>query len=332
MDLLVEAAQAEGQLNVIALPHDWMNYGEVLDTFSRKYGIQIIELTPNAGSQDELKAIRNSGSLGEDKAPDVVDVGLSFAVQAKTEKLLQPYKVSSWDTMPDAIKDADGYWYGGYYGVMAFEVNPQYATAVPADWADLLAPGQKVALGGLPPNSYQGMMAVYAASLASGGSLTDIIPGLRFFQKVNNAGNLVDITATGQTVASGETPIALRWDYLALADRYAQANERDILVIIPASGVLAGLYAQAISRRAPHPNAAKLWMEFLFSDEGQILWMKGFGHPVRFANLLERGVVPDEVLDRLPPPEPYLTAAFPTSAQLSAADNAIIGSWAAYVR
>jgi putative spermidine/putrescine transport system substrate-binding protein len=331
-DQLVLAAKAEGQLNVIALPHDWMNYGEVLRTFSTKYGIRLVELQPNAGSKDELTAIRNSRTLGDDKAPDVVDVGLTFAVQGKSGKLFQPYKVSTWETIPDAVKDADGFWYGGYYGLMAFEINRELVATVPADWGDLLDGKQKVALAGRPAVSYQAMMAVYSASLANGGSLDDIIPGLRFFQKLNNAGNLVDLTATGETVASGETPIALRWDYLALADRYARAGEKDILVIIPSSGLLAGLYAQAISVNAPHPNAAKLWMEFLYSDEGQILWMKGFGHPARFADLLERGVIPEEVLDRLPAAEPYLDAVFPTGDQLSAADRAIIGSWTAYVR
>ncbi len=332
LEFLAPAAQVEGQLNVIALPHDWMNYGEILRTFSNRYNIRIVELQPNAGSKDELTAIRNSRTLGEDKAPDVVDVGLTFAVQGKTEKLFQPYKVSTWETLPDAVKDADGFWYGGYYGLMAFEINRELVATVPADWGDLLNASQKVALAGRPAVSYQAMMAVYSASLANGGALDDIIPGLRFFQKLNNAGNLVDLTANGQTVASGETPIALRWDYLALADRYAQAGEKDILVIIPSSGLLAGLYAQAISVNAPHPNAAKLWMEFLYSDEGQILWMKGFGHPARFADLLERGVIPEEVLDRLPATEPYLNAVFPTGDQLSAADRAIIGSWTAYVR
>jgi putative spermidine/putrescine transport system substrate-binding protein len=331
-DLLLEPARAEGQLNVIALPRDWMNYGELIRTFSLKYGITVNELTPQAGSLDELKAIRTTRVTGREAAPDVIDVGLSFAVQAKADDLLQAYKVSTWASIPDAVKDPDGYWYGDYYGVMAFEVNPQYVAELPADWPDLLKPGQEVALAGMPRNSYQGTMAVYSASLASGGSLSDIVPGLRFFQSLNNAGNLVDLTATGDTVASGKTPIALRWDYLALADRVAQAGERDIVVTVPKSGLLAGLYAQAISAYAPHPNAAKLWMEFLYSDEGQLLWLKGFGHPVRFADMLERDVIPQELLDTLPPAEVYLQAQFPTAEQLSTADKAVIASWSTYVR
>ena len=54
---------------------------------------------------------------------------------------------------------------------------------------------------------------------------------------------------------------------------------------MPASGRFAGVYVQAISAYAPHPNAAKLWMEFLYSDEGQNLWLTGYCHPIRYEDL-----------------------------------------------
>ena len=330
-DLLLPAAKTEGELTVIALPRDWMNYGELISAFSRKYGITVNELDPNVGSADELKAIRSARITGAPTAPDVIDVGLAFAVQAKAQNLLQPYKVSTWDTIPDAAKDPEGYWYGDYYGVIAFEINPQFVSTIPEDWPDLLKPEYKVALAGSPTNSYQAMMAVYSASLSSGGSLNDIVPGLRFFQRLNNMGNLSNVVANGQTVGSGQTPIAIRWDYLALADRYAQAGEREIVVVIPRTGMVGGLYAQGISAYAPHPNAAKLWMEFLYSDEGQLIWLKGLGHPIRFADMVARGAIPKDILDRLPPTEPYLRAEFPTGEQLTAADKSVLANWALYV-
>jgi hypothetical protein len=57
MDDLVAAAKQEGTLSTIALPHDWLNYGEVIDGFKKKYGLEINELDPNAGSGDEVQAI-----------------------------------------------------------------------------------------------------------------------------------------------------------------------------------------------------------------------------------------------------------------------------------
>jgi putative spermidine/putrescine transport system substrate-binding protein len=330
-DLLLPAAKQEGQLNVIALPHDWMNYGEIISVFSHRYGIAVKELDPQATSAAELKALQNARITGDPFAPDVIDVGLTFAMQAKAQKLLQPYKVSTWSSIPKAAKDSDGYWYGDYYGIIVFEINPEFVLTIPEDWPDLLKPEYNVALMGSPSASYQSMMTVYSASLANGGSLNDTLPGLRFFQQINRNKSLSDVIANRDTVASGNTPIALRWDYLALADREALSNQKELVIIIPKTGLIAGIYAQGISAYAPHPNTAKLWMEFLYSDEGQLLMLKGLGHPIRFADLVQRNVIPDALLNRLLRVEPYLRAEFPTGEQLSAADRAILSAWNVYV-
>ena len=139
---LVKAAKAEGSLTVIALPHDWCNYGEAISAFSAKYGITVNELNPDAGSADEIEAIKANKDNKGPQAPDVIDVGYGFGPQLIEEGLVQPYKVSTWDSIPDDSKDPDGYWYGDYYGVLAFEVNSDVVTNVPQDWSDLLKPPQ----------------------------------------------------------------------------------------------------------------------------------------------------------------------------------------------
>jgi putative spermidine/putrescine transport system substrate-binding protein len=117
---LVAAARAEGMLTTIALPHDWCNYGVVIQGFKDKYGIEVNELDPGAGSGEELEAIRANQNNPGPQAPDVIDVGLAFGPTAKEEGLIQPYKVATWDEIPDDAKDPDGYWYGDYYGVLSF--------------------------------------------------------------------------------------------------------------------------------------------------------------------------------------------------------------------
>src|SRR6516164_10260880 len=108
MGQLVSAAKQEGQLTVIALPHDWCGYGDVISGFKAKYGLEVNELNPDAGSGDEVEAIKaNKGNTGP-QAPDVIDVGLGFGPTAKADGLLQSYKVATWDTIPDSAKDADG--------------------------------------------------------------------------------------------------------------------------------------------------------------------------------------------------------------------------------
>jgi putative spermidine/putrescine transport system substrate-binding protein len=329
---LIAAAQAEGTLTTIALPHDWCNYGETIETFKSKYQLDINELDPNAGSGDEIEAIKANKDNPGPQAPDVIDVGLSFGPSAKEEGLLAPYKVATWDTIPDDAKDSEGYWWGDYYGVLSFEVNTAVVANVPQDWADLLKPEYKgqVALAGDPRTSNQAIQSVYAAALANGGSLDDPQPGLDFFKQLNDAGNLLPGIATAATVAAGETPITIRWTYNALSNRdtTAASGGPAIEVVVPSSGRFAGVYVQGISAFAPHPNAAKLWQEFLYSDEGQNIWLKGYCHPIRYENLVETNAVPAEQLAKLPDVE---GAVFPSLDQLNAASELITENWDAEV-
>lgn len=325
---LVAAAKGEGNLTTIALPHDWCNYGETISTFASKYGITIQELDPNAGSGDEIEAIKANKDNPGPQAPDVIDVGLAFGPTSKADGLLANYKVATWDTIPADAKDADGAWYGDYYGVLAFEVNTAIVKNVPQDWADLLKPEYKgqVALAGDPRASNQAIQAVFAAGLANGGSLDNAQAGLEFFKQLNDAGNLVPVIATAATVAAGETPITIRWTYNALSNRDSTAASGGpaIEVVVPKSGRFAGVYVQAISAYAPHPNAAKLWMEFLYSDEGQNIWLKGYCHPIRYPDLVARNAVPADQLAKLPD---VAGAVFPSLAQLDAAKTLITEQW-----
>jgi putative spermidine/putrescine transport system substrate-binding protein len=326
MDALIAAAKEEGTLTTIALPHDWCNYGEVIDGFKAKYGLEVNELTPDAGSGDEVEAIKANKDNKGPQAPDVIDVGFAFGPSSKDESLIQPYKVATWDSIPDDAKDADGYWYGDYYGVLSFLVNTDVQPDVPKDWADLLDPkyNGQVALSGDPRTSNQAIQSVFAAALANGGSLDDAQPGLDFFAKLNQAGNLVPTISNNGLVAKGETPVRITWDYNALSAIDSFAGNPAAQVVVPASGRFAGVYVQAISAYAPHPNAAKLWMEYLYSDEGQLLWMKGYCHPIREADMRDRGVIPADLADKLPD---VSGAVFPTVEQLDKAKTLITTNW-----
>lgn len=333
MDALVTAAKAEGMLTVIALPHDWCNYGGAIEGFKALYGLQVNELNPDAGSGDEIEAIKANKDNKGPQAPDVIDVGYGFGPQLISEALVMPYKVSTWDSIPADAKDPDGHWYGDYYGALAFEVNSDVVANVPQDWSDLLKPEYKglVALAGDPRVSAQAQMSVFAAALANGGSADDVQAGLDFFKQLNDVGNFVPVIAKQATVAKGETPIILRWDYNALADKATLAGNPNIEVVIPKTGVVAGVYIQAISAYAPHPNAAKLWMEYLYSDEGQSEWLKGGCHPIRYNDMAARGVISDELAAALPPADAYASAVFPTIDQINASKQLIADNWMSVV-
>jgi len=325
MTALVTAAQGEGNLTTIALPHSWCNYGKMLTDFSAKYNIKINELNPDGGSGDEIAAIEaNKGSTGP-QAPDVIDVGLSFGPQAKDKGDIQAYKVSTWADIPDNAKDADGFWYGDYYGVLAFETNTDIVKTVPKDWSDLLKSDYKgqVALAGDPTVSNQAISGVWASGFSSGGSLDNAQPGLDFFKKLNDAGNFVPVIAKTATMVN-ETPIRIAWTYNALSDKDSLAGNPNIDVTVPASGRFGGMYVQAISAFAPHPNAAKLWMEYLYSDAGQNTWLSGYCNPIRYDAMVKAGTVDKAAQAKLPDTS---GAVLPTLSQITKATDVITKGW-----
>ena len=333
---LEAAAKAEGTLTTIALPDSWCGYGDVIAGFKAKYPeIAYNGLNPDAGSADEIEAIKANKDNKGPQAPDVIGVGLSFGPSAMAEGLLQPYKVSTWDTIPDSAKDADGHWYGDYYGVMSFAVNTDLVPNPPTSFADLLKPeyAGQVALAGDPRASNQAILGIMAAGIARGAEpgADGAAAGLQFFKELNEAGNFVPVIGKAGTLAQGTTPIIIQWDYNALATRDELAGNPPVAVVVPSDAVLAGVYVQAISAYAPQPNAAKLWMEYLYSDEGQLGWLKGYCHPIRFNDLAARGVIPQEVMDALPPADAYEAAVFPSLDAVNANSAAVKEGWDAVV-
>jgi putative spermidine/putrescine transport system substrate-binding protein len=261
----------------------------------------------------------------------VLDVGLSFGPAAQAEGLLQPYKVETWETIPAEAKEADGNWYGDYYGVMSFLVNTDIVENAPTSFADLLKPeyAGMVALAGDPRTSNQAILAVMAAGMSRGAEPGQAAgeEGLKFFAELNKAGNFVPVTGRAGTLAQGTTPIIIAWDYNALSWRDGFQGNPKAEVVVPSDAALAGVYVQAISAYAPHPNAAKLWMEHLYSDEGQLGWLKGYCHPIRFNDLAANNKIPQELLDALPPAAAYEKAAFPTIDQVNANSAAVTKNW-----
>jgi putative spermidine/putrescine transport system substrate-binding protein len=326
IDDLISAAKKEGTLNTIALPPDWSNYGEVISTFQKKYGIKVNSESPEASSGDEVQALISL--KGQSRAPDVVDVSPTFAISGTAQNLYAKYKVKSFAKIPRAMKDTRGYWYGDYWGVIGFGANMDIVKNMPKSWSDLLKPEYKgkVALNDDPRKAGAAFAGVFAASLGNGGSLNDITPGVDFFAKLAKAGNFVPINVTGQTVASGQTPVTIDWDYLQFGYKksYAGVNWN---VGVPADGVYGGYYCQAVSASAPHPNAARLWEEFLYSDQGQLLYLKGYAHPALFADLTQRKVVPASLVKALPDPKVYAGVKFASIPQITKAKAVIAAQW-----
>ncbi|MDX6354277.1 MAG: putative spermidine/putrescine transport system substrate-binding protein, partial [Streptomyces sp.] len=135
MDALVTAAKKEGALHVIALPRDWANYGALIDGFTKKYGIKIESENPSGSSQDEINAV--TSREGQTRAPDVLDLGSSFALSAAQQGLLAPYKVADFADIPATQKDPQGRWFNDYGGYISIGCDAKRVKVCPTTFKDL---------------------------------------------------------------------------------------------------------------------------------------------------------------------------------------------------
>jgi len=321
MNALVTAAKKEGTLNVIALPPTWANYGAILNAFSKKYGIKINSANPDGSSQDEVNAVNREH--GTANAPDVLDVG--SAVALANTKLFAPYKVATWSSIPAAQKDPSGLWYNDYGGYMSVGYAAKFGTIT--SLSQLLGSKFKnaVALNGNPTEANAALNGVMMASLAQGGSASNIAPGVDFFKKLKQAGNFSPTQATGATIKAGSTPVVFNWDYLNLPSYVGVSNWK---VFIPSGAVLGGYYNQAINKAAPHPAAARLWEEFLYSqaaDGGQNLWLAGGARPVEQLAMANNGSLNKADAAKLPAVPG--TPVFMSQSQNTSAANYLAANW-----
>lgn len=318
MDALVEAAEEEGALTTIALPHDWANYGKIIDGFKSKYPkIKVTELNSGAGSQEEVDAIK-----GLPNDPDVLDVGQAVAY-ANFDKFAS-YKVATFDTIPDELKDPDGKVVNDYSGYMAIGYDSSKVPDV-TSLDDLLKSDYKgkVAFSGDPTTSAEAAGSVLYAALIKGGSAKDISAGLDFFKQMKKAGSFNPVEATADTLANGTTPVVFGWGYNQLA--YAAAVPTWKTWASEDVG-LAGPYFQAINKDAPHPAAARLWQEYLYSDDVQNLFLAGGAIPARIDDMTKQGTVDAKAQAALPPTPANVTV--PTVDETEAVGSQLADGWA----
>ena len=328
MEGLVAAANAEGALNVIALPPDWANYGEIIALFQSKYPeITIDQQQPNSSSAQEIAAA--DATKGTDKAPDVFDLGPSVANE--NVDLFAPYKVATWDQIPDDLKDPDGRWVNDYTGIMAVGYNAdKYGDVTTLDQLKDPKFSGAIALNGNPTESGAAFNGVVMAALGNGGSADDIQPGIDWFGELKDLGNFLPIDPTPATIMSGQTGVVIDWSYNQAAVITKLADEGTTWkTFVPEGATVGSYYVQAINADAPHPAAARLWQEFLYTPEAQNLWIKGGAKPVLYDAMVADGTIDPAVEGNLPPTEGGITTLDET--QTAAANELLKTEWTAAV-
>ena len=322
---LVKAANAEGALNVIALPDNWANYGKIIAAFKKKYPkITVNSANPDGSSAEEIKAADDLA--GQDTAPDVFDLGPAVTL-ASTAKFA-PYKVATWADVPAANKEKAGLWVNDYTGLMSVGYDSSVIKTAPKKLSDLLGSSYKgkVAINGDPTQAGAAFAAVGLAAIQNGGSAADFQPGVDFFTKLSKAGNFLPLDPTPATIASGETPVVFDWSYNNLAQAATTPNWKTVVFSGSAYG---SYYSQAINKDAPHPAAARLWQEFVYSPTVQNLYLAAGAFPVQIAAMDKARTTDTKALAVAGKmPAQFVS---PTDAQTTAAGALLTAKWAAAV-
>ncbi len=325
-------AKEEGRVQLIAVPDDWANYKGHFAEFEEKYGVKIDVASPDASSAEELQSVKTL--KGQATQPDVLDIGYSFTTPAIDQGLIEAYKPSNFEKIPTELKDPDGMWVGAYYGVISMGVNTDMVDA-PKTFKDLLDPKYKgkIALPGDPRKGASSIATVMAASLANGGSLDDIEPGIDYFQKLADSGNLVNITSPAAALSTGEAAVVFDWNYnlIGAKDQIEQSGI-NFEMIVPSDGVYGNYYAQPVTVNSPQPNAGRLWVDWLTSDEGSEQYALGGAVPARYQELKDAGKLSDKALSMLPDADILDKISFPTIDQGAQANEKIAENWAQKVQ
>lgn len=292
------AAQADRVVVAYNTPPEWANWKSVVADFRAKTGITVPPDNKNSGQTlTQLLA-----ELGNPQA-DAAYFGITFGIEAAERGVLQPYRPALFEEIPADLKHPEGYWWTIHSGAVAFMVNKDFldGAPVPTSWADLLRPEYRGKVGVLDPTSaFTGFASATAVNLAMGGTLENWDPGIAYLQQLY-ANDLILPKQTSYTrVVQGEIPILIDYDFNAYRLKYVDAPNAE--VVIPAEGSLVFPYVVGMVNGAPRPDDARLFLDYLLSDDGQRAWGDGFVRPVR------PGLMSAETASRFLPDSEYARA------------------------
>lgn len=296
---LEAAARAEGRLHTVGMPDHWANWGGIWADLKRLYGIEHSD--ENMNSADEIERMASDGLRG---TVDLGDVGFEYGAVARGRGISRPHKPQVWSQLPAWARDEDGYWALAYTGTVAFAVNTHRTGGrVPGSWRALFEGPYKVLVGGVG-SSAQASAHVLAAAIALGGDETRLQPALDAFAKLEQQGRLLHHNAAVSDLQRATADVFLLWDFVALGYRSRVSRPSEYEVLIPSDGSVTSGYTTLVNRHAPHPNAALLAREYIFSDAGQLQLARGYARPIR----LEHLELPPELRQRLLDPAQYRPA------------------------
>lgn len=295
---LQRSAQKEGKVSSVGMPDSWANWKATWDDLQRLYGIQHVD-TDMSSAEEIAKMIAE----GKNARVDIGDIGYEFAELAKSRGITAPYKPSTWSQLPSWARDTDGHWMIAYTGTIAFAVNRHRLKKTLHSWKDVLASDARVCIGEVG-RAAQANAGVLSLAIALGGDESHLNPALDAFARLAKQGRVLMVNPSPALMERGEADVFVLWDFNGLTYRSTLPNKDDYDIVIPSDGSVTSGYTTIINRYAPHPAAARLTREYIFSDAGQLNLARGYARPIRIDHLK----LPADVSARLIDSKQYAAA------------------------
>lgn len=295
LDEIIAGAREEGDVNSVAMPDDWANFGDTWRDMRLFYKLRTNDT--DMSSAQQLDAFKNTGEFGA----DIGDIGYDYAKEAESQGLTLKYKTSYWEDIPSWAKDDDGDWVVCYTGTLAFLINNDVVDESPETWQDVLKGDYKVGIGDVI-NSSMAQYAIYSAGIAMGGDSDDIQPGIDFFKTLAKQGRLETELMTFDDFIESDVGVQMKWDFIALSYRDLALELSDpvsLTACLPSDGSVTMGYASIINKGASNPFAAALVREYILSNAGQLNLVEGYATPIRSIN------IPEEMSEKRIPKEQY---------------------------
>ena len=313
LDEIIAKAKEEGHVESVGMPDSWANWGDSWKGLTEEYGIEHTD--DDMSSAEELNMFKN------DSTRDIGDIGLAFTKVALDEDLVQSYKTSYWDSVPDWAKDAEGKWMIAYTGCTSFIFNNDLCQEeMPTSWEDVREGTYKLTIGDVVGGA-TGQGVVVATAYAFGGDLDNLQPAFDFWTEMAKAGRIDSGDILLARIQAGEVECGVSWSYNVLTYRDSTPNY-NITCGIPTDGAILVGYASVISKNSDTPFAAALAREYIFSDAGQINLAKSGAVPTR-----TDVTIPQEIIDATFDPATYANAVGISDAEHYAATCAEISEW-----
>ena len=290
-------------------PPEWADWAAMNAAIEERLGIEMPLDNKNSG--------QTLAQLIAERASPIADIayyGVTTGIKAAEEGVVQAYKPTDFDTIPDGLKDPEGRWFTTHQGTLGFFVNVEALgdAPVPACFEDLVKPEYDGLVGYLDPSSaFVGYAGAVAVNRALGGDLTNFDPAIDYFRKLAENDPIVPKQTAYARVVSGEIPILFDYDFNAYRAKYDEDGEFEF--VLPCEGTIVVPYVQSLVANAPHEENGKRILDFILSDEGQAIWTNAYLRPARDVAL------PEDVASKFLPASEYERASSVDYAEMEAA-------------